>query len=140
MNLALQPKIILITTLSTFTLYNLFYFGKKFYTFYLLINNMSKNQDQAQVYDNYIEIPYKHMNINYKVRLPYNNRLSFKMLPFTVVAIKGNNSFDITKEAGLPYLITPYDLGADCIITYNEEDEQEDYYYNQIMPFYLKCE
>jgi len=120
-----------------------FYYGckmaKQCYSIYQVFKNIN-HQDQAHIFDNYIEIPYKHMNINYKVWLPYNHKLVLKMLPYTVTAVKDNQSLNITQQPGVPYLITPYDLNAESIITYNENEDQEDFYYNQIMPFYLKCD
>lgn len=132
-----------ITSLSlAYLSYHAFNKIKLIYTSLKYLNNHVNtiNDNSAVIYDTYIEIPYTHVGSQYKVRLPYNPKLTMHMLNYNVTADTinedGTISFvDITQQPGVPYLIDAIDLNVNKITAIDENENI--YEYTDKIPYYL---
>ena len=134
-----STKTIVLTSLGLATMittYKLYGYLKGLYQIYKVIKNLNPDIKSAQLYDYHIEIPYRYLNTNYIVRLPFDHNQVAKMSSFTLTGKKGDDEYDLTQQPGLNYYITADDLGVDYIMSYNEDTDEYKYFNtNQQMSF-----
>lgn len=145
MEFILSGKNILYTITSFSFAYLSYHFFNKIkliYTSFKYLNSYINtiNDNTAIVHDTYIEIPYTHVGSQYKVRLPYNPKLTMHMLNYYVTADTINedgtiSNIDITQQPGVPYLIDAIDLNVNKITAITENNNI--YEYIDKIPMYL---
>lgn len=66
---------------------------------------------------------YTHLGRDYKLFLPYNRRATIPMAQYKASLNKRDGlNIDITQQPGIPYLVTPEDLGGDSITILNRDN------------------
>lgn len=82
------------------------------------MSNQTQN-DQAIVENNYIKINYTYNTILRTIFLPYTDKISasFKRLKFILIKLENGivTEYDITHQAGIPYLLSADKLGGEKI-------------------------
>lgn len=85
-------------------------------------------------------ISFDHLGKQHKVCVPYDRKKSMKMLRKTVFLIKDNetektNKIDITHKPGIPYLLTPKQMGGIKIIVEKDNKILKEYTEDEIPEF-----
>jgi len=85
-----------------------------------------QKENQATIHDGYIKIDYYYLNALYSVRLPYHRECLADMAQRCVFAVNQNDTLiDITQQPGIPYSISPQNMGVDHFIIYDDTTELE---------------
>jgi hypothetical protein len=66
-------------------------------------------------------IKYSRFGTEYVLFVPYERKLAIKTGAHKAFLIKGQEKIDITQQPGIPYLVTPNELGGECIEIVGEE-------------------
>ena len=99
---------------------------KRLVTIFKLINGASNSLagvNQAQRINNSLMIEYNYVGKKYKVYLPYDDKLEVDMAQLEVYLVRADGVECITQQPGLPYMITPDNLGGSVIEVVNQDSE-----------------
>ena len=132
-----------ITSVTSITLLGFSYYKgyldlelfKKYWTrgknLYSLINKLDLDTSKQEIRSyvdindegNEITISYNHFGESFKLVLPYNRSLVAKMGMFTAKLVyEDGRTVDITQQPGIPYVLSPSDLGGQEIIITNRSN------------------
>ena len=85
---------------------------------------------------NYAVIHYYRQGRKYSITVPYLRHLRSKMLNTQVFLVKdGGRSINITQQPGIPYLLTPAEMGGVGFLTQDEENGIKRYQAHQHIVF-----
>lgn len=99
---------------------------KRLVTTFKMINGASNSLagvNQAVKINNSLVIEYNYVGKKYKVYLPYDDSLEVDMTQLEVYLIKADGVECITQQPGIPYMITPDNLGGSSIRVVNQDSE-----------------
>lgn len=113
-------KILIVTAAMAASVY---YFRWKILSYFV--------RNDVQYYDQYIIINYTTMGQQYKIRVPYDATM---VNDYMVTAVNEDEEYDISQQQGLPYLLSPEELGCDKI-KFTDLNTDEEIIFNK-MPFY----
>jgi len=106
---------------SSYLLYRYASTIKLIYCVLQSLNNVDSSNQNITVNSNSLTISYSYIGNAYQVTIPYNKRYSVKMTPLIAELLTEGKTRNITQQAGVPYLISPEEMGGQAIIITNSE-------------------
>jgi len=76
---------------------------------------------EITVNPNSLTVSYSYLGSTYQVTIPYNKRYSVKMAPLIAELLTEGQTKIVTQQAGIPYLVSPEEMGGQAIIITNSE-------------------
>ena len=127
---------IIVGSLTMIGCYYSFQLYRKYKYMIGLLNNTSIPSNinpTVVVEDGHMVIHYTYQNEKYKLFVPYNQSMVAKTAQYVVVGTnEEGKEIPLTQQPGVPYVVTPDDLGLQNITVYDlDEDEKRIYYSTQ---------